>query len=428
MLTPRGAADLLRARDTLAVPLGPGQPPAFLHALGERDDFQDLQIFAALLMGLYRVFTRPGVSMRSGFFGPVERGLREQGFDVQFVPADFRRFARLLELLRPRVMATAVAPPDASGRYSLSLHAGATLEGLRACGRDPDRVLIAEVNPELPRTFGLPPEHPHSLSPDEIDVLVEAGTPPVALPEEEGGEVDRAIAEHVLAYVPDGATLQTGIGAVPSRIVSLLARGSGGDYGVHSEMFTTGLMQLHRAGKISNRRKGVFDGVSVCTFAAGSTELYAWLHENEAVRFLPVEVVNDPAIIARNRDMICINGALGIDLDGQVSADTLGPRQFSGIGGHEDFAAGPGLELSDRSIVCMPSTAGQGAQRVSRIVTGFEPGTCITTPRHQVDLVVTEYGAAELQGRTVRERAEALAAVAHPDFREELLEAASRKG
>lgn len=427
LLSPAEAAAEIRPRDTLAVPLGPGQPPAFLHALGARDGFEDLQIFSALLMGLYRVFTLPGVSMRSGFFGPVERGLQAQGFDVQFVPADFRRFARLLELLRPRVMATAVAPADASGRFSLSLHAGATLQALRDCGRDPDRLLVAEVNPRLPRTFGLPPEHPHTLAPDEIDVLVEAETPLVALPEEEGGEVDRAIAEHVLPFVPDGATLQTGIGAVPSRIVSLLAEGAGRDYGVHSEMFTTGLMRLHRAGRISNRHKGVFDGVSVCTFAAGSEELHAWLHENEEVRFLPVEVVNDPAVIARNRDMICINGALGIDLDGQVVADMLGTQQFSGIGGHEDFAAGPGLELSDRSIVCLPSTAGRGERRVSRIVAGLEPGTCVTTPRHQVDLVVTEHGAAELQGRTVRERAQALAAVAHPDFREELLEAASRR-
>lgn len=427
VLSPGEAADLIRPRDTLAVPLGPGQPPALLHALGERDDFEDLQVFAALLMGLYRLFTRPGVSMRSGFFGPVERGLQEQGFDVTFVPADFRRFARLLELLRPRVMATAVAPADEAGRYSLSLHAGATRKALRDCGRDPDRVLVAEVNPRLPRTFGLPPEHPNSLGPDEIDVLVEAESPVAAFPDEEGGEVERAIAEHVLRYVPDGATLQTGIGAIPGRIVSLLAEGEGGDYGVHSEMFTSGLMRLHLAGRVSNRHKGVFEGVSVCTFAAGTEELYAWLHENEQVRFLPVEIVNDPAVIARNRDMICINGALGVDLDAQISADTLGPRQFSGIGGHEDFAAGPGLELSDRSIVCLPSTAGEGEGRVSRIVPFFEPGTCITTPRHQVDLVVTEWGAAELQGRTVRERALALAEIAHPDFREGLREAAGRR-
>lgn len=423
-ITPQQAASLVLPRDTVAVPLGPGQPPAFLHALGERDAYEDLQIFGALLMGLYRVFTLPGVSMRSGFFGPVERGLAAQGHDVAFVPADFRRFARLLELLRPRVMATAVAPADETGRYSLSLHAGATLEALRDCGRDPDRLLIAEVNPRLPRTFGLPPEHPHSLAPDEIDVLVEAETPVVALPEEEGGEVERRIAEHVLRFVPEGATLQTGIGAIPSRIVSLLSEGAAGDFGVHSEMFTTGLMNLHLAGRVTNRQKGVFDGVSVCTFAAGSAELYDWLHENERVRFLPVEIVNDPAVIAANRDMISINGALGVDLWGQVSADTLGSRQFSGIGGHEDFVAGAGLRLADRSILCLPSTAGEGEARTSRIAAGFEAGTCVTTPRHQVDLVVTEWGVAELQGATVGERARALAEVAHPDFREELLKEA----
>ena len=426
-LEARDAAGLVRTRDSLAIPLGPGQPPALLHALGEREDWKDLQVFAALLMGLYRLFTRPGVHMRSGFFGPVERGLAAQGHDVAFIPADFRRFARLLELIQPRVMATAVAPADAEGRYSLSLHAGATLEALRACGRDPERLLIAEVNPRLPRTYGLPPEHPHALTAEEIDVLVEAESPLVELPEEEGGEVERAIAEHVTPYIPDCATLQTGIGAVPSRIVSLLSASSGGDYGVHSEMFTTGLMRLHEAGRVSNLHKGVFEGFSICTFAAGSETLHHWLHENPAVRFLPVEIVNDPAVIASNRDMVCINGALAVDLDGQIAADTLGSRQFSGIGGHEDFAAGPGLRLSDRSIVCLPSTAGEGDARSSRIVASFQPGTCVTTPRHQVDLVVTEWGAAELQGRSVAERARALARVAHPDFRDELLEAASAR-
>lgn len=418
--SPAEAAGRIRPRDSLAVPLGPGQPPAFLHALGERDDFEDLRVFAALLMGLYPLFTRRGVVLRSGFYGPVERGLAEAGFDVDFVPADFRRFARILELLEPRVMATAVAPPDASGRYSLGLHAGATVRTLRACGRDPERLLVAEVNPRLPRTLGLAPEHPHSLAPEEIDVLVEAESPLVELPEGEGGEVERAIAEHVVRYVPDGATLQTGIGAIPSRIVGLLAESGGSDYGIHSEMFTTGLMKLHQAGCVSNRHKGIFDGVSVCTFAAGSAELHAWLDRNEEVRFLPVDVVNDPAVIAANHHMICINGALSIDLLGQVVADRLPGKQYSGIGGHEDFAAGPGLEVSDRSVVCLPSTAEVGGRRISRIAATLEPGACVTTPRHQVDLVVTEWGAAELRGRGDRERAEALAAIAHPDFRDEL--------
>ena len=150
--------------------------------------------------------------------------------------------------------------------------------------------------------------------------------------------------------------MQTGIGSIPSQIASLLAEGDGGDYGLHSEMFTDGCMQLHRAGKITNARKGQYDGVSVTTFAFGSTELYAWLDGNDDIAFLPVEIVNAPEVIGANDDMITINGALAIDIHGQVVADTISGDQFSGIGGAEDFVAGAGLELSDRSLICLPST------------------------------------------------------------------------
>jgi hypothetical protein len=152
------AAARVRSRDTLAVPLGPGQPAAFLHALGERESFDELTVFGALLIEPFRVFTLPGVRLLSGFFGPVERGLLEAGFDVEFVPADFRRFAPIAERLRPRVMATAASPPDADGRMSLALHAGATTEALLECGRDPARVLVVEINRALPRTRGLLPD------------------------------------------------------------------------------------------------------------------------------------------------------------------------------------------------------------------------------------------------------------------------------
>jgi acyl-CoA hydrolase len=190
-------------------------------------------------------------------------------------------------------------------------------------------------------------------------------------------------------------------------------------------MFTDGLMRLHEAGKVTNR-KGLFDGVSVATFALGTEALYAWLDGNEDVAFLPVEVVNSPEVIGRNREMITINGALAVDVHGQVVADTIDGTQFSGVGGQEDFIAGPGLSLSQRSLLCLSSTATvEGAMR-SRIVPWFEAGAVVTTPRHQVDVVITEHGVAELEGKTVRERGHALAAVAHPDFRDGLLEAAER--
>jgi acyl-CoA hydrolase len=192
-------------------------------------------------------------------------------------------------------------------------------------------------------------------------------------------------------------------------------------------MFTNGLMALHKAGKVTNAHKGCYDGVSVATFAAGSEDLYEWLHENRDIAFLPVELVNSTEAIARNRRMITINGALAIDIHGQVVADTIAGSQFSGIGGHEDFIAGAALDVEDRSLLCFPATYETKAGELrSRIVPWFEAGAVITTPRHQVDIVVTEHGAAELMGKTVNQRAQALAEIAHPDFSDDLVAAGER--
>ena len=190
-------------------------------------------------------------------------------------------------------------------------------------------------------------------------------------------------------------------------------------------MFTTGCMRLHQAGKVTND-KALYPGVSVTTFAAGTAELYEWLDGNEEVVFLPVELVNTPELIARNEAMVTINAALAVDIHGQVVADTIAGAQYSGVGGHEDFVSGPGLSLNGRSLICLPSTYGTGDTRRSRIVPWFEAGTVITTPRHQVDVIVTEHGTAELMGKTIHQRGLALASVAHPDYRDELLAAAER--
>lgn len=423
-LTADEAAALLHPKDSLGMPLGPGQPPAFLEALGRRTDWEHLRIGGALLTVLTDLFSHPNVHYLSGFFGPLERLLRDSGANIGFAPADFRRFTPILEADPPRVMATAGALPDGDGRVSLSLHAGASVGQVQRAAADPGRTLVVEVSPHFPRTYGAG-DHPHSLHVDEIDVLIESDKAPVETDDPAPTDADRAIAEHVRAFVPDGATLQTGIGAVPSVVASLLAEGAGGDYGIHSEMFTTGLMRLHQAGKVTNR-KGTFDGLSVATFAAGTRELYDWLHENREVAFLPVSLVNSPEGIARNRAMVTINAAMSVDIQGQVIADTINAVQYSGIGGHEDFVSGPALDLEDRSILCLPSTITVGDELRSRIVPWFDAGAVITTPRHQVDVIVTEYGAAELQGRTVHQRGDALAAIAHPAFREGLREAAAR--
>lgn len=425
-LTPEEAAARLTTADSLGIPLGPGQPPAFLRALGERTDWTDLRVYGALLAVGTELFSRPGVHYLSGFFGPLERALRDSGADIGFTPADFRRFGPLLQRQAPRVMTTVAAPPDADGWCSLSLHAGGTIAELHRAGADPDRVLVVEVSEAYPRTFGLGPEHRHAVHVDEIDILVHSSDEPLSLPTAPPTDADTAIARHAVEFVRPGATLQTGIGSIPSQIAALLAEGDGGDYGLHSEMFTDGCMQLHRAGKVTNADKGLYDGVSVTTFAFGSPELYSWLDGNRDIAFLPVEIVNSPEVIAANRNMISINGGLAVDINGQVVADTINGDQFSGIGGAEDFVAGAGLELSDRSLICLPSTFEKDGEVRSRILPWFGPGAVITTPRHHVDVIITEYGAAELEGLTVQQRGEALAAIAHPDFRDGLLQAAER--
>ncbi|MBI4936121.1 MAG: 4-hydroxybutyrate CoA-transferase [Actinobacteria bacterium] len=418
------AVAAIGASDTLAVPLGPGVPGGFLHALGERDDFTQLEVFGALLPDLYQLFMRSGVHYRSGFFGPAERFLRDSGALVDFVPADFRRFEPVLHHLKPRVVATSAAMP-VDGWVSLSVHAGAFVDEFHAAGADPDRVLIVECSPHFPRTFGLEPDHMHRLHVDEIDYLLETDRQPLNLPDAPPTEQELAIADFAMQFMHDGCTVQTGIGGIPSQVAKLMAEGPLGDFGVHSEMFTTGLMHLHKSGKVTNRKGGAFDGVSVTTFAAGVPELYEWLHENHEVRFLPVRLVNSPELIARNRHMVTINGALAVDLAGQVIADTIGGMQFSGVGGHEDFVSGPGLSSDGRSLICLPSSSIVGDQLVTRILPMLPAGSVISTPRHQVDVIITEYGVAELAGRTIRERAMALAQVGHPDVRDELMAVAS---
>jgi acyl-CoA hydrolase len=424
-LTAEQAAARLAPEDALGIPLGPGQPPAVLRALGEREDWTDLRVYGALLTVGTELFSRPGVHYLSGFYGPLERALLAAGADIDFTPADFRRFGPLLRQQAPRVMTTVATPPDADGWCSLSLHAGGTIDELRRAGEDPDRLLIVEVSESYPRTFGYG-DYRHAVHVDDIDILVHSTDAPTALPggDASPSDVDRAIARHAVGFISSGVTLQTGIGSIPNQIATLLAEGESGDYGLHSEMFTDGCMKLHRAGKISNADKGQYHGVSVTTFALGSSELYTWLDGNSDVAFLPVEIVNAPEVIGANADMVSINGALAIDIHGQVVADTINGKQFSGIGGAEDFVAGAGLQLSDRSLICLPSTFGKDDRMQSRIVPAFGPGAVITTPRHQVDVIITEYGVAELEGKTVAQRGEALAAIAHPQFRDELLAAA----
>ncbi|HEX3334193.1 MAG TPA: acetyl-CoA hydrolase/transferase C-terminal domain-containing protein [Acidimicrobiales bacterium] len=422
------AVALVRPSDSIGFGLGPANPDTFLTALGGRDDWQDLQLGGALCLNFYEVFTKRNVSYRCGFFGPAERLLHSMGHRVELVPGGFRQFAPILERFAPRIMVAQAAPPDEAGRVNLSLHLGATRPELLRAGADPNRLLLVEVNPHLPRTKSLPPDYDNTIPLELIDVVVEADGLPFALSEDPTDEIDTAIARHALEYVHDGSTLQTGIGAIPNVVATELAKGPLGGFGIHSEMFTSGLMRLHQAGKVTNDAKRVFDGVSVTTFALGTSDLYSWLDGNEDIAFLPVETVNDPTVIARNARLVSINGALSVDLYGQVVADAIDGRQISGIGGHEDFVAGAELHVDAHSLICLRSTAVREGAVISRIAGLLPEGSVVSTPRHHTGVVITEYGAAELYGLTVRERAHALVDIAHPDFREDLRKVADGLG
>ena len=238
-LSPSEAAGIINAVDSLSIPLGPGVPGDFMHALDSREDFEDFAINGALLPDLFGVLMKPGVSYRSGFYGPAERFLISAGVDVQFVPSDFRGFISMLEGAKSRVVATMGSPPDADGWMSLSLHAGAHVVELQRAAADPDRICLVETSPQFPRTFGIEPEYRHALHVDDVDVVVEGNYTPINLADAPTTEVEEAIAAFALPFIPDGATLQTGIGGIPNTIATALAEGPGSGYGIHSEMFTS---------------------------------------------------------------------------------------------------------------------------------------------------------------------------------------------
>jgi acyl-CoA hydrolase len=320
-----------------------------------------------------------------------------------------------------------VSMPDENGRVSLSLHNGAILEELVRAGRDPDRLLIVEASSRFPRTHALV-GHENHLSLDDIDVIVYTDEPPTTFANDPGTPEDSKIAEFAARYIPDGSTLQTGIGAVPNLVARALVRGDGGEYGVHSEMFTDGLYELMASGKATNTKKTINRGTAVITFAAGTQEMYDFMDDNPDIGVAPVFYTNDPHVIAQNHRMVSINSALEVDLHGQIVADTIGARQFSGVGGHMDFTEGTSLSLEHVSLICLQSAATVGGVLKSRIIGDMTPHSTVTSPRQVAGVIVTEYGSVDLRGRTVRERAAALTEIAHPQFRDELTAAAELLG
>ena len=420
------AAALIRPRDALLCGFVAGQPVALLEAIGERSDLEDVVLYCGILGRPYALLRNPGVRVVSGFFGPVERMARAAGGRVSFLPTDFHGLERLTLRLKPRVVLAVTTPPDADGWLSFGAHAGASYRAFLEAARDPARLAIAELNSKMPRVEGIADLGGNRIHVSEVDAWVEHDADLVALPEEHPTPDDLAIAAAVCERIDPTATLQFGIGAIPDEIARRLAERAGGGFGIHTEMISDGVMRLHEAGRVVNR-KPIYEGFTVATFALGGEPLYRWLDRNPLVRMLPVSAVNDPSILRRIPGLVSINGALSIDLDGQVAADSVAGRQYSGVGGHESFVIGASEAPGGRSFLCLKSTARVGGQRVSTIVPALAPGTRVTTARHHVQCVVTEQGVVDLSLLGDTERPAALLRLAHPDFRDDL-ERAWREG
>lgn len=418
-LTIDEAVARVRPRDTVASGLATGQAVGLLEALGKRSDLEYVRVYLGLMIAPYSFLLNPKVHVLSGFFGPIEREARSQGLNVEYVCEDFIGLERIALELKPRVVFAQTSMPDADGYLNFGAHAGATFRPFLEAAADPERLAIAEANPKMPRVAGLAEQGGNRVHVSKIDGWVENETALTALPDAEASKEEAAIAAHVAERIEPGSTLQFGIGAIPNEIARLLAGSKHGDFGVHTEMISDGVMHLHEAGKVSNAHT-VYEGVSVATFALGSQQLYEWLDDNPMVRMLPVAAVNDPAIVSRMERFVSVNGALTVDLLGQVAADYIGDRQYSGVGGHELFVSGAVGAPRGQSFLCLKSTAVVGGERQSTIVARLPTGSAVTTPRHHVQQVVTEHGVAYLEGRGDRERAHALVEIAHPEFRDEL--------
>jgi acyl-CoA hydrolase/GNAT superfamily N-acetyltransferase len=305
-----------------------------------------------------------------------------------------------------------VTPPDAYGNCSL----GMSVETVKAAIEHAPYV-VAQVNPRMPRTMG-----DSFVSIEQLEAIVEHQEPVIEFVSEEPDEVAEKIGFYVSRLVPHGATIQAGIGAIPNAVLRHLKDKR--DLGVHTEMFSDGLIDLYEAGVITNAKKTFRPGKIIAAFCMGTRRLYDTIDGNPAFEFYPTDYVSDPRNISRNDDMVAINSALEIDLTGQVCADSLGHKFYSGIGGQADFIRGAALARNGRPIIALPSTARRG--KVSRIVPVLSSGAGVVTTRGDVHYVVTEYGIAYLHGKSIRERALALVNIAHPEYREGLLQEAKK--
>ena len=333
---------------------------------------------------------------------------------ADYIPVFLSEVPRLFrqKILPLDVALLHVSPPDRHGYCSL----GISVDVARAAS-DSARILIAQINPNMPRTHGDGLIHVSRLT-----AMVECNDPIVEHHPSPLSDTERAIGRHVASLVEDGATLQMGIGAIPDAVLSSL--GSHRRLGIHTEMFSDGIIDLVEKGVITGEAKKIHQGEIVAGFAVGSRRLYDFMDDNPVIRMLDIAYVNDTAVIRRNPQVTAINSALEVDLTGQICADTLGCKQYSGVGGQMDFIRGAALSDHGRPIIALPSVTGRGESRIAAML---KPGAGVTTTRAHIHYIVTEYGVAMLYGKSLRQRAKALIEIAHPSHREALSQAAHER-
>lgn len=301
-----------------------------------------------------------------------------------------------------------VSPPDEHGFCSYGAEIGVTKTAAQSA-----TIVIAEVNPKMPRTLG-----DSFIHVSKIDHIVEVDYPLLSVTMAGASEVATQIASRVAALIPDGATLQTGIGAIPDAVIRQLTDHK--HLGVHTELFSDGIIDLVERGVLDGEMKTLHPGKIIAGFMVGTQRLYDFVHDNPIIEMHPTEYVNDPFIVAQNDRMVAINSAIEVDLTGQVCADSIGPKIYSGVGGQVDMIYGASRSKGGRPIIAVSSTASVKGQSISRIVPMLKQGAGVVTTRNHVHYVATEYGVADLYGKTIRQRAKALIDVAAPEFRAEL--------
>ncbi len=402
----------LRSSTDLIVPLANGEPTAVLDAVeavvgNEPGRFESIRVHQ-----MHAVHDRPHLSGRFGdrmrhvsyFLSPVTRPYFRSG-QLDLVPG---HFSEIYALMRDRttdpLVIAAASPPDRHGYFSLGVSADYTASFI---GR---ARFFLEVTDAMPRTFGR-----NQIHSSQVVGWCRSDRPLVEVPPATPGATDMAIAQLVAERIPNGATIQTGIGAIPNAIMAAL--GDHRDLGIHTELLSDGVVDLMESGVVNGVRKRLNRTKTVGTFALGTLRLHEFLHENTAVELHAVRYVNDPRIIANETDFVSINATLSVDFLGQCASETINGEYYSSSGGQNDFARGAMYSDGGQGFVVLHSTTSQGD---TRIVSRLAPGDAVTTPKNTVDKIVTEYGVAELRGRSIRERTKALIAIAHPDHREAL--------